>query len=632
MRWTWMLALVLAAGCDGIDLRRLVEQHEARTRVTDEPSGPNCEHGGKAVRSGLDWDDDGVLDDDEVTGTEYICATLSPGVLVRTRQLPPGEPCALGGQLTLAGADLDGNGLLSDDEVTREVHGCMEPAPVLARVRPLLPQPFVCRYDNALLEAGADLNGNGVLDDSELRAAARFCADPAATLLRQRPEPAGPNCTTGGTQVETGVDTNLDKVLDDTEVLAAAFVCQLSGTHDGMYVVENAADLEALKSLSIIRGELSIEHTDVTTVVLPGLVSVEGPLFIHDNPALTRVELSGLRYVGGALSIRGSNPLNEVRVGPQTPEALPAVRVESLTLYSLPALSSLSGVAAVAPHFDLTLWNTGVQWSPDAFPHVQVLAGTLTVHANAALEKLPVSRLTEVGGSVTISGNPMLQSLEGLGPLTRVGGMLDISSNKALTHLTGLEHLTVVKDRIIVMNNARLLDLRFDALSETGALAVAGNAALEQVGPMPSLLRVHGDVTLAENPRLLRAADLPKLQSMGGALFVNLNPLLTDLSGFEQVTWMRGLYVKGNDALEHLSTLGSLHTLGTLEVRGNLAMTALNLEALAHVRDAFIVTDNARLPSCWATMLADGVYTGPPEERFIGNNDSVTPCHLQAGR
>ncbi|CAM4446929.1 MULTISPECIES: DUF7151 family protein [Myxococcus] len=622
-----MLALVLATGCDGIDLRRLVGQHEARTRVADEPSGPNCEHGGKAVCSGLDRDDDGVLDDDEVTGTEYICTTLSPGVLVRTRQLPPGEPCALGGQLTLAGADLDGNGLLSDDEVTREVHGCMEPAPVLARVRPLLAQPFVCRYDNALLEAGVDLNGNGVLDDNELRAAARFCADPAVTLLRQRPEPAGPNCTTGGTQVEAGVDTNLDKVLDETEILSSAFVCQLSATHDGTYAVENAADLEALKSLSIIRGGLAIEHTDVTTVVLPGLVSVEGPLSIHDNPALTRVELSGLRYVGGALSIRGSNPLNEVRVGPQTPEALPAVRVESLTLNSLPALSSLSGVAAVAPHFDLTIWNTGVQWSPDAFPHVQVLAGTLTVHENAALEKLPVSHLTEVGGSVMISSNPVLQSLEGLGPLTRVGGVLDISSNKALTHLTGLEHLMVVKDRITVMNNAQLLDLRFDALSETGALAVAGNAALEQVGPMPSLLRVNKDIILAENPRLLRAADLPKLQSMGGALFVNLNPLLTDLSGFEQVTWMRGLYVKGNDALEHLSPLGSLHTLGTLEVRGNPAMTALSLDALARVRDAFVVTDNPQLPSCLATMLADDVYIGPPEERLIGNNDSITPCH-----
>ncbi|QDF08118.1 hypothetical protein BHS04_33650 [Myxococcus xanthus] len=628
MRWMWTWAMVLVAGCDGIDLRRLVEQHEARTRVANEPSGPNCERGGKAVLSGLDLDDDGVLDDDEVTGTEYICVTPSPGILVRTRQLPPGEPCALGGQLTRAGMDLDADGILSDDEVTREVHGCMESAPVLARVRPLMTHPMVCRYDNALLEAGVDLNENGVLDEHELRAAARFCADPAVTLLRQRPEPEGPNCTTGGALVEAGVDTNQNTVLDDAEVLAGSYVCQLSATHDGTYAVENAADLEALKSFSIIRGELAIEHTDVTTVVLPGLVSVEGPLSIHDNPALTRVELSGLRYVGGTLSIRGSNPLNEVRVGPQTPEALPAVRVDSLTLYTLPALSSLSGVAAVAPYFDLTVWNTGVLWSPDTFPHVQVLAGTLTVHKNAALEKLPVSRLKEVGGSVTISDNPMLQSLEGLGPLTRVGGVLDLSSNNALTHLTGLEHLTVVKDRIIVMNNARLLDLRFDALSETGALAVAGNALLEQVGPMPSLLRVQGDVILAENPRLLRATDLPELQSMGGALFVTRNPLLTDLSGFQQVTWMDGLYVTGNDALEDLGTLGSLHTVGTLELRKNPAMTALNLDALARVRDAFIVTENPRLPSCRATMLADDVYTGPPEERLIGNNDSVTPCHL----
>ncbi|WIG93328.1 hypothetical protein KGD87_22325 [Myxococcus sp. SDU36] len=628
MRWMWMWTLILAAGCDGIDLRRLVEQHEARTRVANEPSGPNCEHGGKAVRSGLDLDDDGMLDDDEVTGTEYICATLSPGVLVRTRQLPPGEPCALGGQLTLAGTDLDEDGLLSDDEVTREVHGCMEPAPVVARVRPLMTHPFVCRYDNALMEAGVDLNGNGVLDEDELRAAARFCADPVVTLLRQRPEPAGPNCTTGGTWVEAGVDDNRNTVLDDAEVRAAAYVCQLSATHDGTYAVEDVADLEALKSLTSIRGDLNIEHTDVTAVVLPGLASVEGSLNIHGNPGLMQVDLSGLRYVGGTLSIRGGVQLSELRIGPQTPEALPPVRVHSLSLNSLPGVSTLSGLAAVAPRFDLTLWNTGVLWSPGMFPHVQVLAGTLTVHQNAALEKLPLSQLAQVDGSFMISANPMLQSLEGLSLLTRIGGVLEISSNNALTQLSGLEHLAVVKDRVTVANNARLQEVRFDALSETGALAVAGNAVLEQVGPMPSLRRVHGDVALEENPRLLRATDLPELQSMGGSLLVTRNPLLTDLSGFQQVTWLHGLYVTGNGALEHLGSLGSLHSVGTLEVRENPAMTALNLDALARVRDAFIVTDNARLPSCWATMLADDVYTGPAEERLIGNNDSVTPCHL----
>ncbi|AEI64513.1 putative lipoprotein [Corallococcus macrosporus] len=624
----WMCALVLATGCDGIDLRKLVTQHEARTRVATEPAGPNCEHGGKAVLSGLDLDEDGVLGDDEVTGTEYVCATLAPGVLVRTRQLPPGEPCALGGQLTLAGTDLDGDGVLSDVEVTREVHGCLEPAPVLAQVRPLLTPPFVCRYDNALMEAGVDLNGNGVLDDDELRAAARLCADPAVTLLRQRPEPAGPDCTAGGTRVEAGVDDNRNTALDDAEVRATAYVCQRSATHDGTYAVENAADLEALKSLTSIRGDLSIENTEVTAVVLPGLVSVEGSLSIHGNPGLMQVHLPGLRYVGETLSIRDSAQLNELRIGPQTLEALPPVRVHSLALASLPAVSSLSGLAAVTPRFDLSLLNTGVLWSPGTFPHVQALAGSLTLHANPALELLPLSALAQVDGSILISGNPMLQSLEGLGPLTMVGGGLDISSNNALTHLSGLEQLSAVKSVITVMNNARLLDVRFDGLREAGSLIVAGNAVLEQVGPMPSLFRVQGDVSLAENPRLLRATELPALQSMGGALFVTLNPLLTDLSGFQQVTWMSGLYVTGNAALEDLGTLGSLHTVGTLEVRENAAMTALHLDALARVRDAFIVTDNPRLPSCWATMLADDVYTGPPEERRIWDNDSVTPCQL----
>ncbi|WP_426755287.1 DUF7151 family protein [Myxococcus sp. Y35] len=623
-----MLALVLTTGCDGIDLRRLVPQHEARTRVAPEPSGANCEYGGRAVLSGLDQNDNGVLDDDEVTGTEYVCATAAPGVLVRTQAIPPGAQCPLGGQLTLAGTDLDGDGLLSDDEVTREVQGCQEPVPVVARVRPLLTQPFVCRYDNALVEAGVDLNGNGVLDEDELRATTRLCADAEVTRLRQRPEPQGPNCTTGGTVVEAGVDEDLNTVLDDDEVRAATYVCQPSATHDGLYVVEDAADLEALRTLSSIRGGLSIENTGISEVVLPGLVSVDGPLQIHGNPTLTRVELPGLRYVGETLSIIDNERLGTLHVGPQTPEALPQVRVHSLTLYRLPSLPTVSGLAAVVPLFDVTLWNTGVRWSPGMFPHVQEVLGNVSIHQNAVLEKLPLSALAAVGRSVTLSENVMLQSLEGMERLTSIGGSLDISNNDSLQTLAGPESLSVVKRRVSVTGNDQLQEVRFESLQEVESLAIVDNAILEDVGPLPTLLRVHGDVVIEENASLLGVTKLPRLQSLGGALFVTGNPLLTDLTGFNQVTWMSGLFVTGNSALTSLGTLSALHALGTLEVRDNPALTRMNLDALEQVRQAFFVTGNARLPSCWATMLADNTYTGPPEGRFIGDNDSSTPCQL----
>jgi len=621
-----MLPLVLTAACDGIDLRRLVPQHEARTRVATEPPGPNCEQGGKALRSGLDLNANGVLDDEEVTQTEYVCATRTPGVLVRTWPIAPGAQCPLGGQLTRAGTDLDGDGVLSDEEVTREVQGCMEPVPVVARVRPVQAQPSVCSYDTALVEAGVDLNGNGVLDANERRATIYLCANAEVTLLRQRPEPAGPNCTTGGTVVEAGVDENRNAALDDAEVRAATYVCQPSVTHEGTYVVEDAADLEALHAISNIRGGLSILYTRLTEVVLPGLVSVEGLLQIQDNPSLTRVELAGLRYLGSELYVSRNAQLDALLIGPQTPEAFPQVHVHALSLVSLPKLSSLDGLAAVAPISELVLWDTGVRWSPGAFPHLQELAGSVTVHLNPALEKLPLPRLATVRGSVDISANAALQSLEGLEQLTTIGGTLDVSNNKAMAHLGGPGRLTAVAGPVRVVNNDQLLDVHFEKLAQIGSLAVVGNPLLERVGPLPSLTRVQGDITLEENPHLLGVTDLPRLQSMGGALFITRSARLTDVSGLNQVTWMRGLHVTDNGALTDLGTLSALHTVGALEVRNNPALTRLHLDALEHVRDSFFVTGNVQLPSCWATMLADSVYAGPPGERFIEGNDSSAPC------
>jgi hypothetical protein len=43
------------------------------TRVDEEPAGDNCEFGGTAVHTGIDDDVDGMLDDEEIDDTAYVC-------------------------------------------------------------------------------------------------------------------------------------------------------------------------------------------------------------------------------------------------------------------------------------------------------------------------------------------------------------------------------------------------------------------------------------------------------------------------------------------------------------------------------------------------------------------------------
>src|SRR6056297_97657 len=41
--------------------------------LTDEPAGENCAAGGQRMDYGVDTNQDGVLDDDEIDGTQYVC-------------------------------------------------------------------------------------------------------------------------------------------------------------------------------------------------------------------------------------------------------------------------------------------------------------------------------------------------------------------------------------------------------------------------------------------------------------------------------------------------------------------------------------------------------------------------------
>lgn len=56
--------------------------HNSLVRLDSEPSGANCTYGGTAVKTGIDWNHDHILNDYEVTTTQYVCSAAS---LFRTK-------------------------------------------------------------------------------------------------------------------------------------------------------------------------------------------------------------------------------------------------------------------------------------------------------------------------------------------------------------------------------------------------------------------------------------------------------------------------------------------------------------------------------------------------------------------
>jgi len=89
----------------------------ALTSTSNEPSGANCPNGGIKVDVGLDSNDNGTLDASEVTGTSYVCNGNGTNSLVRTVAEAPGSNCPFGGTRIESGLDKNNNGVLDDAEV-----------------------------------------------------------------------------------------------------------------------------------------------------------------------------------------------------------------------------------------------------------------------------------------------------------------------------------------------------------------------------------------------------------------------------------------------------------------------------------------------------------------------------------
>jgi hypothetical protein len=145
--------------------------------ISDEPVSSNCKIGGLKITTGIDKNKNDVLDPDEITTTKFLCNPEN-GIssIVLTTIEPSGVNCSQGGVRVEVGNDLNSNGQLSTNEIQQT--------------------RFIC---------------NGAIG--------------LATLINTTAEPAGSNCTYGGTMTESGIDVNVNGLLDPTEIKQTTYTC-----------------------------------------------------------------------------------------------------------------------------------------------------------------------------------------------------------------------------------------------------------------------------------------------------------------------------------------------------------------------------------------------------------------------
>lgn len=185
----YLIVFILLVSCEG-------EQGEvgpmgsiSLINIDNELAGDNCSAGGFRIETGVDINNNGVLDADEIQSTKYICngSNGDDGLksLVNLTKELAGDQCASGGFKIESGIDINNNGVLDSDEVQST--------------------DFICNGNDGL-------NGN-------------------SSLINVTEELSGDNCTSGGLKIEIGIDTNNNGILELDEVQSTQYIC--NGIGDG---------------------------------------------------------------------------------------------------------------------------------------------------------------------------------------------------------------------------------------------------------------------------------------------------------------------------------------------------------------------------------------------------------------
>jgi len=274
--------------------------------ITSEASQQFCDFGGKTLLAGLDENQNSQLDGSEVTYTENICNVFSAAIrsLVTTQTEAPGLNCIAGGIAIITGQDLNNNGQLNTDEISNTQYVCngatdgqlVDLSTLQIETLQELPGEN-CLHGGDRHNVGIDANTDGVLDEEEITNHSFTCNPNTAPVIHF------PNLTTAIAGAPYSVlisseDVNLDPVtltitqmpqwLSQVQVSASAIrlegtAPQTAGTVYSIQVVASDSELESTEELVLSVQEGTLLH-------IPTVYKAEGNS--AETPAEIKVLLS----------------------------------------------------------------------------------------------------------------------------------------------------------------------------------------------------------------------------------------------------------------------------------------------------------------------------------------------------
>jgi len=160
------------------------------TSVTTEAAGNNCTNGGTKIASGVDENGNGKLDENEISTTALVCnGSNGSGSLTKITTETAGTNCTNGGLKLEYGTDKNGNGMLENDEISATSYVCNgsdssngssnTSGVSLVNISDESAGAN-CANGGSRVDSGIDQNNNGVLDSNEIQNTKYVCNSSSA--------------------------------------------------------------------------------------------------------------------------------------------------------------------------------------------------------------------------------------------------------------------------------------------------------------------------------------------------------------------------------------------------------------------------------------------------------------------
>ncbi len=280
------------------------------------------------------------------------------------------------------------------------------------------------------------------------------------------------------------------------------------------------------------------------------------------------------------------------------------------------------------------------------YPYCTEIEGGVWINSDEITNLDGLDQLTSIGGSLLIGyeywniSNTYLTSIEGLSNLNYIGGSLYIIA-PVLQSLDGLESLTTIEEDMVigplyfeygVNSNLTSIESLGNLTFIGGNIFIRNCPVLESLNGLDGLTTIHGLLSLggySEGLNMLTdISALSNVDTIYGSLTVTALPI-TNLDAFNDIDYVGGIWIGRLSNISSLSCFGNITSLtGSLKLNDLPLLTNLSgLENIdANSIESILIRYNTSLTTCEVQSICN--YLSTPNAT-VDIHDNAPGCNSQ---